>query len=231
MSQHAYTLANQGGASFRADINNVLAAIVGFNSGTTAPATTFAYMTWADTTSGWLKQRNAANSVWIELWRLSDMALKDTTFTLINGADGTKKVVMQLAGITAGQTRTLTLPDADIIVAGTNLEQNYSALQKAKDGTLVDGAMIAWNCGSAGDGQIVEVTTAAARTFDAPTNVKKNVFYMLILTTGGHTPSWNAAYKWPVVPSGLEAGTYIFTFVGGAGNSLIPTGPGYKTGV
>ena len=32
---------------------------------------TYAYMYWADTTSGFLKQRNAANDAWISLWNLS----------------------------------------------------------------------------------------------------------------------------------------------------------------
>ena len=71
MSQHDYDLANQAGAAFRADLNLALAAMVSKNSGATAPATTYAYMTWADTTAGLLKMRNAANSAWIILGPLS----------------------------------------------------------------------------------------------------------------------------------------------------------------
>ena len=73
MSQHDYDLANQAGAAFRTDLNNALLAIVGQNSGATAPATTFAYMLWADTTTGLLKQRNAANSAWITIGLLSNL--------------------------------------------------------------------------------------------------------------------------------------------------------------
>ena len=65
MSQHDYDIANGSGAAFRADLNLCLAAGVGLNSGAAAPSTTFAYMWWADTTTGLLKQRNAANNVWI----------------------------------------------------------------------------------------------------------------------------------------------------------------------
>lgn len=232
MPQHAYTIANQGGASFRADINAVLAAIVSLNAGATAPAPTFAYMTWPDATSGWLKQRNAANSAWIELWRLSDMALKDTTFALINGADGTKKLVIQLSGITAGQTRTMTVPDANFTAAGINIEQTFSAVQTPKNGALVDAATIDWDCGSSGNGQVVEVTLTAARTFGAPTNVKPNAQYLLIINTGGFTPAWNAAYKWPTggAPSGLANGKFTIPFIGGAGNTLIPLASGYMSG-
>jgi hypothetical protein len=81
-------------------------------------------------------------------------------------------------------------------------------------------------------GQVIRITTTAARTFGAPTNIVQDAMYTVILTTGGFTPSWNTAFKWPLgeQPSGLEAATYVFSFIGGAGNTLIPTGPGYKTG-
>ena len=59
------TIANQAGAAFRADLNNMAAAIATQSSGPTAPTTTYAYQQWADTTSGYLKKRNAANSAWI----------------------------------------------------------------------------------------------------------------------------------------------------------------------
>lgn len=71
MSQHDMDLANAAGAAFRADANLALLALVSQNSGATAPATTFAYMLWADTTAGILKQRNAANSAWINLLTLA----------------------------------------------------------------------------------------------------------------------------------------------------------------
>lgn len=67
MAQHDYTIANAAGATVRADINNVLSAIVSQNSGAAAPSPSFAFQWWMDTTNDILKQRNAANSVWIEL--------------------------------------------------------------------------------------------------------------------------------------------------------------------
>lgn len=67
MAQHDYILNNQSGLAFRQDLNNALAAIVSVNSGAAEPSTTYAYQLWADTTTGWLKQRNAANSAWLLL--------------------------------------------------------------------------------------------------------------------------------------------------------------------
>jgi hypothetical protein len=77
MAQHDYVIANQSGASFRADLNNGLAAIVSNNSGATAPSTTYAYMWWADTTTGQLKLRNAANSAWITITELDGTLLME----------------------------------------------------------------------------------------------------------------------------------------------------------
>lgn len=65
MSQADYNIANQNGADTRSELNTIFSAIATNNSGSSEPATTFAFQWWADTTSGLLKQRNAANSAWI----------------------------------------------------------------------------------------------------------------------------------------------------------------------
>lgn len=75
MAQHDYVIANQSGSSFRADLNNALAAIVSNNSGTSAPSTTYAYQWWADTTDAQLKLRNAANDGWIVITELDGTLL------------------------------------------------------------------------------------------------------------------------------------------------------------
>lgn len=100
MSQADYSIANQAGAAFRSDINDHLLAIVSQNSGATEPSATFAYQWWADTTSGILKQRNAANSAWINILTLSTGASKSldgtissaTTATTQSPADNSTKV-------------------------------------------------------------------------------------------------------------------------------------------
>jgi hypothetical protein len=80
MSQHDMNIANADGATFRADLNSALQAIAENNSGATEPSTTFSYQWWADTTTGILKIRNAANSAWIVVMLLS-------TGGMIVGAD------------------------------------------------------------------------------------------------------------------------------------------------
>ncbi len=77
MSQHDYVIANGTGAAVRSDLNNALAAIVSNNSGSTEPATTYAYQWWADTTANQLKLRNAANSAWITIQELDGTMLME----------------------------------------------------------------------------------------------------------------------------------------------------------
>ena len=80
MATHDYVIDNSTGANVRADINNVLQAILTNNSSSSAPSTTAAYMWWADTTNGVLKIRNSANNAWVELLQL------DGTLTLEDGS-------------------------------------------------------------------------------------------------------------------------------------------------
>jgi microcystin-dependent protein len=85
MSQHDYILDNQAGAQFRSDLNNALAAVATVNSGATTPATTYAYQLWADTTTGMLKQRNAANNAWVTLFPLATTVDPSGTIKLYAG--------------------------------------------------------------------------------------------------------------------------------------------------
>jgi len=75
MAQHDYVIANQSGASFRSDLNNALSAVATNNSGSSEPSTIYAYQFWADTNTGLLKQRNAANSAWVTIGTLASTNL------------------------------------------------------------------------------------------------------------------------------------------------------------
>jgi len=67
MAQHDYNIANDTAANVRADINNVLEAIVSNNSGASAPSTTYANQWWYDSSNDILKIRNEADTAWIEV--------------------------------------------------------------------------------------------------------------------------------------------------------------------
>ena len=55
MSQNDLSIANQGFASFRSDLNSALQALGSTNSGTSAPSTTYANQLFYDTTNNILK--------------------------------------------------------------------------------------------------------------------------------------------------------------------------------
>lgn len=83
MSQHDYVIANDSGASVRADINSVLQAILSQNSGTSEPTSTSAGTFWLDTTGGvpyTLKIRDAGNNHWITLTSVNDPGSDSNAF-------------------------------------------------------------------------------------------------------------------------------------------------------
>ena len=78
MSQVAnYTIPNGTGQAVRTDIDATFLASVSQNSGSTdsAMTTKYPYMLWADTNTGKLKIRNAANNAWIEIGTLASTNL------------------------------------------------------------------------------------------------------------------------------------------------------------
>ena len=77
MATHDYVIANGTGAAVRSDLNDALAAIVSNNSGSSEPATKYAYQWWADTTANVLKIRNSANNAWITLRELDGTLLME----------------------------------------------------------------------------------------------------------------------------------------------------------
>jgi hypothetical protein len=99
MAQHDYIIANQSGAAFRSDLNNGLAAIVSQNSGAAQPSTTYAYQWWADTTTGLLKLRNAANNAWITLFQLDG---EWTTLAIENGTAAAPSLYFKDSGTDTG---------------------------------------------------------------------------------------------------------------------------------
>lgn len=101
MATHDYNIANGTGAAVRSDLNGAFAAIATNNSSATAPATTYAYQWWADTTTGLLKQRNAANSAFVTIGTLASTNLG---LAALAGATFTGDVIL-------GTTTALELPD------------------------------------------------------------------------------------------------------------------------
>ena len=123
MATHDYVIANQSGAATRQDINNALAAIVSNNSSANAPATTYAFQFWFDTTNNILKIRNAANSAWID-WitttatvLLPDGAVGTPSLTFASETDtGLYRIAANTLGIATSGTERVEISDTGIII-------------------------------------------------------------------------------------------------------------------
>lgn len=99
MAQHDYVIANGTGAAVRSDLNGALAAAVTQNSGSTAPATTYAYQFWADTSAGALKMRDGSNASWITLFQLDG---EWTSIAFENGTAAAPSIYFKDSGTDTG---------------------------------------------------------------------------------------------------------------------------------
>ncbi len=122
MSQHDFDLANAAGASFRSDANNALQALASLSSGASEPSTRYAYQWWADTTTGLLKIRNAANSAWVTVGTLAS-----TNLGISNIPSGTVMLFVQTAAPT-GWTKLVARNDYGIRVVSGTASQNDAGI-------------------------------------------------------------------------------------------------------
>jgi len=191
MSQHDYVLDNQAGAAFRADVNAALLAIVGLNSGATAPATIYAHMLWADTTAGVLKKRNSANSAWITLGNLNDATCFAGALTaaLIAYAGSTNLAATDVEGA---------LDELDTEKAGIALKNIFQKAQGAQ--AIALGTLSGTINTNANDGNIFNFTLNGNGTLANPTNLTAGFTYLWNIdqdATGGRTLAYGNLFKFP----------------------------------
>jgi hypothetical protein len=110
--QADFIVSNGTGAAVRSDLNVQFAAIVSNNSGATEPATMYAYQWWADTTTGLLKLRNAANSGWVTIRQLDG---EFSTVPVENGTAAAPSIFFKDSGTDTG----LFSPGADQVAIST----------------------------------------------------------------------------------------------------------------
>ena len=98
---------------------------------------------------------------------------RDNMFEVVDNSDNTKKVALEVSGVTTGTTRTLTVPNKDGTIAVTSDLAAVSALS-TNDNTLATGSY------SATASSTVTVTTGSANTFA----VGQEVFIAFNKTSG-----------------------------------------------
>lgn len=171
MSQHDLNIANQGFPAFRADLNSALEALVSNNSGTSAPATTFAHQWWYDTTNSILKKRNADNDAWISV-----LTFNETTDALAS-----------VAGLIIGTN--VQAYDAD--TAFLDVDQTWSGAQRGAVNTIsaveIDFAL----------GNNFTKTLSANASFTAAnmTAGQSGVIVLIQDATGSRTGSWSGDFE------------------------------------
>jgi len=142
MAQADGVVANGTGSAVRSDINNQYAALWSNHSGSTEPSSgKVAFQTWADTNSGYLKIRNAANNAWIQLFKLDGTDLAN---------------ICRLTGSTNNQITTVT--GANAIQGEANL--TFDGTDLATTGRIFGGGGD-YTHASAGHDDLVLKTTGA----------------------------------------------------------------------
>lgn len=136
MSTHDYLIDNQTGANFRVDLNNVLSAIVSNNSNATEPTTTFAFMWWADTTAGILKQRNSSNTDWVNILDLTSGAVLSTSTNDLTDAVSDSILLNTALGINAFLNNTTGF--GNVVFGNSALKNNTTG----NENTAIGGAAL-----------------------------------------------------------------------------------------
>lgn len=130
MATHDYVIDNQTSANARADINNVLQAILSNNSSATAPTVTAANMFWYDTANNVLKMRNEADTGWIIVGYLDQSGSKFEVRTdVIQAASGAGTSVKNSSGTTIID---LSVASQSTAQAGTNNTQIMTPLRTSQ---------------------------------------------------------------------------------------------------
>ena len=117
------------------------------------------------------------------------------TLTLADPSDLTKKFRFDGVGISASNTRVLTIQDSDLTVAGINVAQEFSATQNFNATTLTDASTIAWDASA---NQVTSVTLGGNRTLGASTNQVDGGVYVISSIqdgSGSRTLSFDSNYK------------------------------------
>jgi len=183
MAQADYIVSNGTGAAVRSDLNGQLAAIVSNNSGATAPATTYAYQWWADTTTNTLKLRNSANSAWIELRQLDG---DFTTISVDNGSAGSPSIYFNASGTDTG----IFSSGTDAVDISTNGNRRFG-IASGGDITVFGGNV---TLNAQGDLRFADSDSSNFIALQAPATISSNVTLTLpsadgsngqVLTTNG----------------------------------------------
>jgi len=85
-------LDNQPGASFRAELNQIIEALATNNGGTVEPVPAFPSMWFADWTANMLRRRRKDNTAWLDVSPIDEALLKASAADIAAGVEATKAI-------------------------------------------------------------------------------------------------------------------------------------------
>lgn len=175
MSQNTVVIVDGSGLQVLGYMNDAFNTLITNNSGSTEPATKYAYQFWADTTAGLLKIRNSANNAWITVGSL--------------GSENLGLIPTSAIGSTVQAYNANT--------AVTNAVQSFSAAQRGSITALTDGATITPDFAAANN---FSVTLGGNRTLANPSNLTAGQSGSIVITqdgTGSRTLAYGTYWKFP----------------------------------
>jgi hypothetical protein len=212
MAQHDYVVENQSGASFRADLNNALAAAASLNSGAAAPSTTYAYMLWADTTTGLLKIRNAANTGWVTLGSLSAANLG---LASLAGATFTGPVTLPSGSAVAGYLPLASAGCRNLLINANPIINQRGYVSGTTTTAANQFTLDRWFVVTSGQ-SLSWTDSSGIRTVTAPSGgVAQVIEGAGIAGTGTHVLNWTGTATATVNGTAVSKGV-SFTLTGGA---------------
>ena len=184
MSQNDLVIANQSFPATRADINSALQALGSLNSGSTAPATTYANMLWYDTGANILKMRSEANDAWITLGTLDQSLNTFTPAGLTNLSqaqveDDTSTVFGQVSGQRLAQAVDALVPPDQSIGVG----QTWQAVSRSAN---------VWYQNTTGRSIVFQMKTSVTGNLEISVGPSTSV-YSVQSWGDGSSGTWNSA--------------------------------------
>jgi len=136
----------------------------------------------------------------------------DDVFRIKDNGDTSKKVAFEASGITTATTRTITVPDSDLTMAGNNIAQTFTEAQRTS--TAAGDNSIAFN----DDNNNTLTATAANITV---TNQTIGQGGTIIITTAENITGWGTEFDWgnagePTGLTGVETFAYYVSGASGA---------------
>ena len=183
--QHDYNIANQLFPDTRVDWNAVLGAIVSNNAGASAPAVTFASMTYYNETDDIFYMRNKANSAWVAMGKI----VADKWYPYLDGAQlgqGTdtvkglweKSTVPEGVALTSDLVVLTPLVLASILATESNLGiARFGTITETEVGTAADRAVSVQNLGRMWRESATPIATAT--TLVEPADANRGGVYSL----------------------------------------------------